>query len=76
MEAILLMRNIVVLAEDAAQIAAGKEDRATTIMALETWLLAEVWRDCIDDYICANEAGPAFLEAIDAAEPRAEVAIR
>lgn len=73
-EAVLLVSDVVVLAKDATQIASAKEDTSTTIVALETWLFAEMRSDSINDHVGADKACSGLLETVDATEPRAEVA--
>ena len=73
-KATTLVRNIMVLAEDAAQVTAAEEDATRPVMSLDAGLFAKVRRDSIDLHIRADEAGSSFLEAVHAAEARAEVA--
>jgi len=65
-----------VLAEDAAQVAAAEEDGAAAIVALETGLFAEVRGDCVDEDVGADEAVAGGAEAVHTAEAGAEVAVR
>ena len=75
MKAILLMRDIVVLAKDTPQVTAGEEDAAAPVVALEARLFAKMRRDGVDDDIGADQAGSALFEAVYAAEARAEIAV-
>ena len=75
-EAVALVRNVVVLAEDAAEVAAREEDGARAIVALDARLLAEVGGDDVDrGGAGADEAEARRLPAVDAAASRAEVAV-
>lgn len=74
-ETVLLMRDIVVLAKDAAEIATGEEDTAASMSTLNAWLFAEVRRDCIDDDIGTDKTCSATFEAVHAAEAGTEIAI-
>lgn len=69
------MRDIVVLAEDTAQITAGEKHAATAIVALQTGLFAEVRGDGVDEDVAADETVAGGFEAVDGAQARAEVAV-
>lgn len=75
MKPILLMCNVVVLAEDASEVAAGEEDAAASIVALKTRLFTKMRRHRVHDYIGSYQAGPSSLESVDSAKSRAEVAV-
>lgn len=62
------MGDIVVLTEYAAQVTAGEEDATGAVVALETWLFAEMRRDCVHEDVGADEAVASGFEAVDAAE--------
>ena len=66
-KAVLLVRDIVVLAEDTSQITSGEEDGARAVVALETGFFAEVGGDGVYDDICSYQACPCLLESVDAA---------
>ena len=69
------MRNIPVLAEDAAEVTAGEEDGAAAVVALDAGFFAEVGRDCVYGCGGGGDQTPAcFFVAVGAAEARAEVA--
>lgn len=74
-EPVPLVRNIVVLAEDAAEIAAGEEDAAAAIVALDARLFAEMRRDGVHDDVGPDQAGSRPFEPVDTAEARAKVAV-
>ena len=70
------MRDIMVLAKDTSQIAAGEEDSAGSVMALDAGFFAEVRGDCADaDGVAGDEAGAGAREAVYGAATRAEVAV-
>ena len=70
------MRDVVVLAEDAAQVAAAEENTAGPIVTLDAGLFAKVRADDVYfDGGCADEAVAGRLVAVDGAEARAEVAV-
>ena len=70
------MRDVVVLAEDAAEVASGKEDGARAVVALDAGFLAKVGGYDIDlGCLGADEADAGSFPAVDAAASRAEVAI-
>jgi hypothetical protein len=63
-------RNVEVLAKDAAQIAAGEEDRAGAVPAAEAVLLAEVRKMGGDDRVAADPAQSALVpEAVHGTQP-------
>ena len=70
-----LVRDVVVLAENAAQVAAGEEDSTATIVALDAWLLAKVRRDRADLDVRSDEAYACCFVPIHAAHSRAKVAV-
>ena len=75
-EPIALMRDVVVLAEDAAEVASGKEDGARAVVALDAGFLAKVGGYDIDlGGLGADEADTGPFPAVDAAASGAEVAI-
>jgi hypothetical protein len=70
------VRDVVVLAKDAAQVAAAEEDAAGAIVACDAGFFAKVRAD--DVYFDGggpDEAVAGLLVAIDTAETRAEVAV-
>ena len=70
------MRNVVVLAEYAAEVAPGEEDGPRAVVTLYARFLAEVGRDNID--FCglgANEADARSFVTIYATAVWAEVAV-
>ncbi len=67
--------DVVVLAEDAAQVAHAEEDGAAAVVALDAGLLAEVGGDDVDLGLLADEAHARGLVAVDAAETGAQVAV-
>ena len=70
------MCNVVVLAEDAAEVASGKEDGAGAVMALDAGLFAEMGSYDIDlGGLGTDEADAGSFPAVDSAAPRAEVAV-
>ena len=69
------MRDIVVLAKDAAQVAAAEEDGAGAVVACDAGLFAKVRADDVHFHIGADEAVAGLLEAIDGAEAWAEIAV-
>lgn len=75
-EAVAAVRDVVVLAEDAAEVAAGEEHGAGAMVALDAGLLAEVGGDDVDfGGRGADEAEAGFFIPIDSALARAEVAM-
>ena len=74
-ETFALVRDVVVLTEDATQVAAAEENAAGAIVACDARLFAKVRSDDIYLHIGTNEAVASFLVAIDGAETRAEVAV-
>jgi hypothetical protein len=71
-----LMGNVMVLTEDASQIATREENTATSVVALYARLLAEVRANDIHfDAFGANEAVASPLMAIHATEPWAQIAM-
>ena len=75
-KAIALVRDVVVLAEHAAEVASRKEDGAGAVVALYAGFLAEVGGDDIDfGGLGADEAEACFFIAIDSAQSWAEVAV-
>ena len=75
-EAVASVRNVVVLAEDAAEVAAREEDGPRAAVALDARLLAEMGGDDVDGGGAgADEAEARRLPAVDAAASRAEVAV-
>jgi len=75
MEAVSLVCDIIVLAKDATQVASTEENTATAVMSLNARFLAEVRRDRVHDYICADETGATPLESVHGAQAWAEIAI-
>lgn len=74
-EPFLLVRDVMVLAEGAAQVAHGEEDGSRAVMSLDAWLLAKVRRDNVDHDIGPDQTDAGLLIAVHAAEPRTEVAV-
>lgn len=75
-EAVPLMRDVVVLTEYASQIATGKKHGAGTIVALNTGFFASMRRDCVDfDAGRADQAHSCGLVAVYIAEARAEITL-
>lgn len=75
-EAIALVCDVVVLAEDAAEVASREEDGARAVVALYARLLAEMGRYDIDlGGLGADEADACLFPAIHSAASRAEVAV-
>jgi hypothetical protein len=70
------MRDVMVLAKDAAQVAATEEDAARAIVACDAGFFAKVGADDVH-FHCggADEAVARLLVTIDPAEARAEVAV-
>ena len=69
--------DVVVLAEDAAQVAAREEDRARAAPAAKAVLLAEVREVRGDDGAAADRAQALLVDAaVDLAAPRADDAAR
>lgn len=74
-EAVALVGDVVVLAEDAAQVAAAEEDGAAAVVALQARLLAEVRGDGVHlDRLGADQADAGCFPPVDVAFARAEVA--
>lgn len=70
------MRDVVVLAEDAAEAASGEEDGAGAMVALDAGLFAEMGGDDIDlGGLGADQAEAGLFIAVDSAKPWAEVAV-
>ena len=70
------MRDVVVLAEDAAEVASREENGAGAVVALYAWLFAKVRGDDVDfGCLGANEANACSFPAIDSAASRAQVAV-
>lgn len=68
--------NVVVLAEDAAEVAHAEEDGAGTVVSLDARFLAEVRGDSVDlDRFCTDQADPGGLIAVYGAQTGAEVAV-
>ena len=75
-EAVGLVRNVVVLAEDAAEVASGEEDGAGAVVPLYAGFFAEMGRDDVD--LCglgADEADACCFPAVHSAASRAEIAV-
>jgi hypothetical protein len=67
------LADLVVLAEDAAQITAGEEDRAAAAPAAQAVFLAAVGKEAGDDGVAANPAdGPLVLQPVNATITRAD----
>jgi hypothetical protein len=66
-ESILLMSDVVILAEHTAQITAGEEDTARAIVSLYARLFTEVWRDRTHNHIGSDQTCPSLLVAIHTA---------
>lgn len=74
--AVALVGDVVVLAEDAAQVAHAEEDGAAAVVALHAGLLAKVRRDDVHlGRLGADQAHARRLVAVDAAPARAQVAV-
>jgi len=72
----LPVRNIVVLAKHASQVATREEDAAAAVVALQARLLAKVRRDGVDGYVGGGDQACARrFVAVHAAKARAEVAV-
>ena len=70
------MRNVVVLAEDAAEVTAGEEDSTGATVPLDIGFLAIMRGDGVDlGGRGVNEAVAGFLIAVHAAEARVEVTV-
>lgn len=75
-EAVALVRDVVVLAEDAVEVAAGEEDGPGAVVPLYAGLLAEMGRDDVDfGGFGADEADAGLFPAVHSAASRAEVAV-
>lgn len=70
-ETVLLVCDVVILTEDAAEITATQEDAARPIVPLDAWFFSKVGSDSIHDHIASDQARPALLETIHTTKPRA-----
>ena len=74
--ALLLLRDVPVLAEHAAQIAQAEENRPRAVPAAQTILLAEVGEGAGDDSVAPGVADQSLvLEPVDVAVARAGTAV-
>ena len=70
------MCDVVVLAEDAAEVASREEDGARAMVALDAGLFAEMGGYDVDfGAFGGDQAEAGLLIAVDSAKPRAEVAV-
>lgn len=74
-ETVFLVSNIMILAKHTAQVASAEKHTAAAIVTLQAWFFAEMRRDCVNDYICADQTCAGLLESVDATEPRTEIAV-
>ena len=75
-KAIALVGDVVVLAEDAAEVAPREEDGARAVVALYAGLFAEMGRYDVDlGGLGADEADAGCFPAVHSAASRAEVAV-
>lgn len=65
-----------VLTENASQVAAGEENRAGAVMALETGLFAEMRSDCVHDDIGPYQTMSSLFKPVHRAQTRTEIAVR
>lgn len=70
------MRNVMVLTEDASQIATRKEHGAGPVISLDAGFFASMGRDCVDfDGGSTDQTDTGSLVAVYVAEARAKVAL-
>src|SRR5947209_1560487 len=70
------LANVVILAENAAQVAVRKEDRPRAVPSSQTIFFSEVWEVAADCRVAPRLAGgPFVLEPVDSAIARAGAAV-